>query len=158
MTHIQAISELETRQATKDRECDEMISACLAAHQDHVPDLAPRPQKIVKVEHEKICEDCGDPEYLVRDQKSGLTLPRCRMSINAIMRQSLTHTQYGGQEICYRCEITYDSLGIINGAIHHTWPIEDFTDQDSGETVAGLKTLIADECFDLTDDKVTRLR
>jgi hypothetical protein len=74
------------------------------------------------------------------------------------MRQSLTHIQYGGKELCYNCEITYDSLGIINGAIHHTWPIEDFIDRDSGETVAGLKTLIADECFDLTDGKVTRLR
>ena len=74
------------------------------------------------------------------------------------MRQSLTHTQYGGKELCYNCEITYDSLGIINGTNHQTWPIEDFIDRDSGETVAGLKTLIADECFDLTDGKVTRLR
>ena len=63
MTHIQNISELETRQATKDHECDDMIAACLASHHDHIPDLAPRAQRVVKPEHEKICEDCGDPEY-----------------------------------------------------------------------------------------------
>tara|TARA_Y100000310_G_scaffold114125_1_gene112632 strand:- start:364 stop:630 length:267 start_codon:yes stop_codon:yes gene_type:complete len=87
----------------------------------------------------------------------------CRCCINAVRRQSLCHTQYGDREICYRCEITYDSLGIINAANHHTWPVEDteYTRIVDGISVTrtrpGLLALIAAGKIDLTDDVVTIL-
>jgi len=87
----------------------------------------PHPQSIIGGKHPHqlgVCEECGEAEFGILDQKTGLTGPRCRQCFNAIMRQSLQHHQYTA-EICYPCEITYDSVGLIGGAIHHVRPYDD---------------------------------
>ena len=77
------------------------------------------------------------------------------------MRQSLHHRQYfiskdvtkwvDTDEICLNCEITRDSLGLINGATHHSvTPIADKTSPDERIRI-GLKSYIAANKLELVD-------
>ena len=93
-------------------------------------------------------EDCESPTFSVRDGKTGLTKPMCRECINVIRMQSVQHRQYT-HDICINCEITYDSIGLVSGSNHQTWPIED---EPPGPTSrSGLKTLIAANKISVND-------
>jgi len=118
-------------------------------------DRFPHPVKVVSVSNGEDCPDCGEPTFVVRDGLTGRTGPMCRMCINAIRRQSLQHHQYT-DEICWGCEISLDSLGIITAATHHTKPLEDQLQSD-GSTRLGIGPLLRDERIDLTDGVLTVL-
>ncbi len=127
MAIVTDIEELFTRQATMDAEAQTLRDTVTAAHPGRASDYSPRPIRLLNPNDVGTCEECGEPEFTVRDAGSGRTLSMCRMCINAIRRGSLLHTQYGRLEICWVCEITVDSLGIIDGAIHRTKPVDDQT-------------------------------
>lgn len=159
MSLVTSLDQLIQIQTSMDDKANILVVETLAAHPLHTPDLSPRPIKLIDASTDKLCDECGDPALTVRDQKTGLTIPECRGCINAIRRQSLHHRQYGGSEICYCCEISYDSVGLISGAIHRTWPVEDVGDilalSDPHHNRCGLTTLIAAGKIDLSHDVVT---
>ena len=147
-------------QNAMDEQAQTLVQETLAAHPERAgdestdakpsPDLNHRPVKLMNPNHVGDCEDCGSAAFTVRDSKDGRTYPMCRMCINAIHRQSLQHTQYGDKEICWQCEITVDSLGIISGATHRTKPVEDEVKAD-GSVRQGIGPMLRAGRVDLTD-------
>lgn len=99
------------------------------------------------------CLECGEPEFRVLDSKSGKTSEWCRGCINAVRRQSIQHHQYT-DEICWNCEITYDSVGLISGVNHHVFPLEDQTLAD-GSTRRGIGDYLRAGRIDCTDGALT---
>ena len=154
MTVVRNFGELFDRQAAMDAEAQTLVAATIAAHPDEVLDLTNRPLKLMNAQDIGTCPDCGEAQFTVRDQATGRTIPMCRMCISAVRRQSLQHTQYGTEEICWNCEITVDSLGIISGATHHTKPVEDQL-LPNGSTRLGIGPLLRAGRIDLTDGVLT---
>ena len=137
MTHILHIDELVERQATKDAEADTLLAETRSKHPishrgpDDVPDdlgwWKGREVKVIIRGNPTVgyCEECSDPTFIIRDSTKGDDAPRCRGCVNTIRRQSLVHDRSGGSHICLNCDITHDSLGLINGATHTPWAVDD---------------------------------
>jgi hypothetical protein len=116
----------------------------------------PRPQKILGSKPRDVgkCADCNEPMFMVIDVRDGETVARCRGVINAILRQSLQHHQYT-EEICWDCELTTDSIGLISGCNHHPKPFLDQVVQEEvshfatrADVAAALEVQIAKEAHD----------
>ena len=144
MPHITDISELKSVQDKHDVAHAEHAVAVvnhhktLAGHSQMEP-LDKRANKFVRPTGED-CE-CGEANFLVRDATAGREIVVCRDCLNANRRLSLGHSQMT-RDLCFRCELSYDSFGIVVAANHHTYPIEDFT--MAGVDRLGLKSLIVD--------------
>jgi len=156
MAHVTDIQTLIDRQTAMDAEAGALVDEIKLAHPSH-HDLSPRPQKLIDPVDKGVCADCGDPEYAVRDAKTGKTELRCRSCINGIMLQSLGHSQYAGSEICYVCKINYDSLGLVNSVTHRTWPINDSIDPVDDSVKPGLNQLLLDGRVNLNGDDVVEI-
>mgnify|MGYP005820559849 CR=1 FL=1 len=147
---VTSVDQLRERQTAMDAQAGALVASTNAAHATP-HDLSLRgihsPASRVNV---GICEDCGDPEFTVTDSRSGITEPKCRMCINAIRRQSLQHTQYVA-EICYNCEITYDSIGLVTGATHTTKPLSDRPNRMGG-VILGWTSLVAAGWVEIDDE------
>jgi len=154
MTIVRDIQELFDLNDAWDAEADALVTATLADHPS--VDLSPRPFKLISPNDSGNCQDCGEAQFLIRDQRSGRTTPICRACINAVRRQSLHHRQYSRLEICWNCKITTDSLGIIDGAIHHMFPLEDQTLAD-GTIRRGIGDSLRAGRIDLTNNVLTIL-
>jgi hypothetical protein len=144
MPHVTDIAELQSVQDNHDAAHAEHAVAVvnhhktLAAHAQMEP-LDKRANKFIRPTGED-CE-CGEATFLVRDAMAGREVVVCRDCLNANRRLSLGHSHMT-HDICFRCELSYDSFGIVIAANHHTYPIEDFT--MAGVDRPGLKSLIVD--------------
>lgn len=151
---VTGIQDLKVWQTDRDAALIEaMVDAAEAVHPE--ADLSLRAIKLVASDNVSICDLCNAPEFMVRDKGTGITGPMCRMCINAIRRQSLTHVQYTA-EICWDCSITTDSVGLISGANHHPFPFNDEV-QSNGSIRRGLIPYITAGRVDLTNDILTLL-
>lgn len=130
-----------------------VVDAAEAAHPTF--NFMLRPLKLLNPVNVSLCGECNGPEFDVRDGGSGITEVVCRDCINAVRRKSLSHIQYT-MEICWDCRITTDSLGIISGAVHHTFPYND-EPQPDGSIRKGLIPYIVAGRIDLTNDILTLL-
>jgi len=160
MTIVQQMSELFINQTQMDEDAHKKIvdDALLTHPGKDASDFVRRRQRLISAVNGQDCPDCGEPEYTVRDQLTGRTEPRCRCCFNAIMRQSLGHIQYGEKEVCWDCKITYDSIGLITGAVHNTKPLEDETIQTDPLIIrVGIGPLLRAGRVDLTDCVLTIL-
>ena len=157
-----AYIELSGYQEKNDQGCVDFVAEVQSHHLTE--DLHMRPQaSIADRRNVGVCKDgCGEPTFNVTDQESGVTEPRCRPCYNAIIRQSLTHTQYGGIEVCIFCHISKGKVGDIIAANHTTWHIEDYYDRDiitqkpewkDSHYRAGLKTLIANDLVETCESR-----
>jgi hypothetical protein len=144
MPHVRDISELQSVQDKHDVAHAEYAIAVVnhhksfAAHAQMEP-LDKRANKFVAPTGGE-CE-CGEANFLVRDATAGREVIVCRDCLNANRRLSLGHSHMT-KDICFRCELSYDSFGIVVAANHHTFPIEDFT--IAGVSRPGLTSLIVD--------------
>ena len=152
MPHVTDISELKAVQDKHDAAHAEHAVAVvdhhktLAAH-SHMEPLDKRANKFLRPTGED-CE-CGEANFLVRDATAGREVVVCRDCLNANRRLSLGHSHMT-QDICYHCELSYDSFGIVIAANHHTFPIEDFIINENPRP--GLKSLIVENKVSIESD------
>lgn len=143
------IAELKARQDNLDAVHVAHAELVTASHSKHVVALDRRPLKF-RSPAGSDCEDCNEPEFLVRDAVAGKELLMCRGCLNATRRLSLVHTHMV-THICCMCDITLDSFGIVSGANHRTEvPIEDFEDRD-GVRQPGMKSRIESGLITIED-------
>jgi uncharacterized protein (DUF1778 family) len=147
---VENITELEARVAARDQSYVDHAAAVSLEHPEHAA-LDRRPLKLLHAANGVSCDDCGEPEFNVRDQTAGTDGNRCRGCINATRQLTLVHSHMIKQ-LCLRCEVTLDSYGLVNAANHGlVVNIEDF--MLKGVVIAGLKTLIGQGLVEIDDLK-----
>ncbi len=151
---IRSIEDLKDWQTDRDEILvEELVDSAEVLHPEF--NFSPRALKLVAAQHTGSCELCGEAEFTIRDALTGMTSSTCRQCVNAVRRQTLTHVIYPA-EICWDCTITKDSLGLINGAFHHTFPFDDELQKD-GTIRRGLNPLILAGRIELVDNVLTLL-
>jgi len=145
-TPIHSIEVLKTRQAAKDDESGTMITAYNEKHHGHESEynIVWQLRRDIRLLGDQktakgFCVDCEEDTYMVSDSDTGKNVELCKGCINVIRRQSLVHR--ASSELCLNCEITFDSVGLISGANHVTFPIEDEPILDHGKST---KTALLD--------------